>query len=337
MFVLLKEDISEAQLQEVVDSAEAAGAAEVCVTRAGSRPVLRVRGGSGQQQTRFERLPGVERVLPQEGPWVLVGRAVQSANTVVHVGRAAFGSTRVEIIGGPCAVESEDQLRGVAEKVAATGARVLRGGAFKPRTSPYAFQGLGERGLEILRSVADEFGLAVVTEVMAPEQAELVARYADMLQVGSRSVQNFPLLDAVARTGKPILLKRGMMSEIDELLASAEYILLRGNMQVVLCERGLRGFDRQTRNILDVVAVPLLKQLTHLPVIVDPSHATGRCELVVPAALAAVAAGADGLIVEVHAHPETALSDGRQALTPNEFSALSIKAAAVAAAVSRSA
>lgn len=337
MFVLLKEGISEAQLKEVVDSAEAAGAAEVCVTKSGARPMVRVRGGSSQQQTRFERLPGVERVLQSEGPWVLAGRTFQPENTVVHVGQAAFGSRRVALVGGPCAVESLDQLRGVAESVAKAGAHVLRGGAFKPRTSPYAFQGLGERGLELLRNVADEFGLAVVTEVMAPEQAELVARYADMLQIGSRSVQNFPLLEAAARTGKPIMLKRGMMSEIDELLASAEYILLRGNAQVVLCERGLRGFDRQTRNVLDVVAVPLLKQLTHLPVIVDPSHATGRSELVIPAALAAVAAGADGLLVEVHEHPETALSDGRQALTPTEFADLAVRAAAVATAVSRSA
>lgn len=337
MFVLLKEGISEAQLKEVVDSAEAAGAAEVCVTKTGTRPMLRVRGGSSQQQTRFERLPGVERVLQTDGPWVLAGRTFQPENSVVHVGRAAFGSQRVEIVGGPCAVESLDQLREVAESVARSGARVLRGGAFKPRTSPYAFQGLGERGLELLRTVADEFGLAVVTEVMAPEQAELVARYADMLQIGSRSVQNFPLLEAAARTGKPVMLKRGMMSEIDELLASAEYILLRGNAQVVLCERGLRGFDRQTRNVLDVVAVPLLKKLTHLPVIVDPSHATGRSELVIPAALAAVAAGADGLLVEVHEHPEAALSDGRQALNAAEFADLTAKAAAVAAAVSRSA
>lgn len=318
-----------------MDSAEALGVAEVSVTRTGTRTMVRVRGGAPEQAVRYERLPCVERVLPSDAPYVLAARLLQGRNTEVSVGRAVFGASRVEIIGGPCAVESEDQLRTVAEAVAKAGVRVLRGGAFKPRTSPYAFQGLGERGLELLRKIADEFELAVVTEVMAPEQAELVASYADMLQIGSRSVQNFPLLEAAARTNKPVLLKRGMMSELDEFLASAEYILARGNAQVVLCERGLRSFDRHTRNLLDVMAVPVLKRLTHLPVIVDPSHATGRSELVASAAFAAVAAGADGLIVEVHEEPEKALSDGRQALRSAEFQELVRTASAIAAAIGR--
>ena len=335
MFVLLKEGVTESEVRGVLDSAEALGVAEASVTRAGKRTMVRVKGGAAEQAVRYERLAGVERVLPSDAPYVLAARATQGCSTEVAVGRALFGGTRVEFIGGPCAVETESQLRTAAEAVAKAGARMLRGGAFKPRTSPYAFQGLGERGLELLRKVADEFELAVVTEVMAPEQAVLVAQYADMLQIGSRSVQNFPLLEAAARTGKPVLLKRGMMSELDEFLASAEYILARGNQQVVLCERGVRSFDKHTRNLLDVMAVPLLKGLTHLPVVVDPSHATGRSELVAPAAYAAVAAGADGLIVEVHDEPEKALSDGRQALRCAEFQALVQTASAIATAIGR--
>lgn len=212
---------------------------------------------------------------------------------------------------------------------------MLRGGAFKPRTSPYAFQGLGEEGLKLLAEVSREFDLPVVTEVMAPEQVDLVSRYADMLQIGSRSVQNFPLLKAVGRTKKPVLLKRGMASEIDEFIAAAEYVLAEGNDQVVLCERGIRTFESRTRFTFDVVAIPLLKKLTHLPVVGDPSHATGAAALVAPAALAAIAAGADGLLIESHPDPREALSDGRQAVTPEELAALAPRLRAVAAAVGR--
>ena len=238
-------------------------------------------------------------------------------------------------MAGPCAVESFDQLAAAADAAAAAGARILRGGAFKPRTSPYSFRGLGEPALRWLHDIAAARDLAVVTEVMTPELVPLVAEYADMLQIGSRSIQNFPLLDAVGRAGRPVLLKRGMMSTLDELLASAEYILSAGNPDVILCERGIRTFEPQTRNTFDVVSVPLLKRLSHLPVVADPSHATGQADLVLPAARAAVAAGADGLLIEVHPDPANALSDGPQALLPSDLAELATSCGAVARAIGR--
>lgn len=251
------------------------------------------------------------------------------------VGDLVVGGDAVVLMAGPCAVESREQTFGAAAAVAARGARMLRGGAFKPRTSPYAFQGLREEGLHILRDAADAHDLKVVTEVMAPEHVPLVAEYADVLQIGSRSCQNFPLLEAVGQSTRPVLLKRGMMNTIDELLAAAEYVLDAGNPNVILCERGIRTFETRTRNTFDVVAVPLLKSLSHLPVVADPSHGTGHSDLVIPAARAAVAAGADGLLVEVHQDPDAALSDGHQALLPDQLAVLSEECGAVARALGR--
>ena len=280
--------------------------------------------------------PEVARVIGEDLPYLLASREFHPENTLVRVGDAVFGGREALLVAGPCSVESEDQLRRCAEAVREAGGRILRGGAYKPRTSPYAFQGLGENGLDLLARVGEEFELAIVTEVMAPEHVPVVAERAQMLQIGSRSVQNFPLLEAVGEQKVPVLLKRGMMSTLDEFLGSAEYILARGNDQVVLCERGIRSFDAATRNLFDVVSIPLLKKMTHLPVIGDPSHGTGRRDLVSAAARAAIAAGADGLIVESHPQPSAALSDSAQALPTEELAALSREVGRVAAAIDRS-
>lgn len=286
-------------------------------------------------QREIAALPGVARVVAGDPSYFLASREFQPDDSLVQVGPALFGGTEVVLIGGPCSVDERDLLRRAAEQVASAGGRLLRGGAYKPRTSPYSFQGLGPAGLEMLARVGEEFGLGVVTEVMAPEDVPLVSEHCSMLQLGSRSVQNFPLLEAVGAARRPVLLKRGMMSTLDEFLASAEYVMAGGNRDVVLCERGIRGFDRATRNVLDVVGIALLQELTHLPVVADPSHATGRRDLVLPAARAAVAAGADGLLVEVHPEPERALSDGPQALRPEVLPELAGQLDAVARAVGR--
>jgi 3-deoxy-7-phosphoheptulonate synthase len=248
---------------------------------------------------------------------------------------AAFGGDTLAICAGPCSVESADQIEATAKAVSAVGANVLRGGAFKPRTSPYAFQGLGVRGLELLRAAADRHGMAVVTEVLDPRDVPIVARYADMLQIGARNMQNFALLREAGESGVPVLLKRGLAATVDEWLMAAEYLLLAGNEKVVLCERGIRSFDPATRNLLDLSVVPLLGEMTHLPVIVDPSHGTGIARLVEPMAFAAVAAGADGLMVEVHPDPASAVSDGPQSLTLDAFTGLMRGLGDIAAAVGR--
>jgi len=255
--------------------------------------------------------------------------------TVVHVGDATFGGAGIAVIAGPCSVENRESLFDTARAVHGAGAVMLRGGAFKPRTSPYAFQGMGELGLRLLADARAETGLPVVTEVMDTRQVELVAGYADMLQIGARNMQNFALLAEVGRSGRPVLLKRGLSATVRELLHAAEYVLAEGNGNVVLCERGIRTFETAARNTLDVAAIPVLKAETHLPVIVDPSHAGGRAALVAPLAAAAIAAGADGLIVEVHANPEAALSDGEQSLDPSAFAALMRRLAPLAAACDR--
>ena len=322
MIVLMRQGATESEVEEILSLARLHDSGSPAVTRAGVTTVVRFGGGGSAPSGALGALqahPDVEQVLPDDLTYVLASRAAHPEDTVVRVRDLDIGGRDVIVAAGPCSVEGSDQLRRAAEVLREAGCRLMRGGAFKPRTSPYSFQGLGERGLELLREIADEFGLAVVTEVMAPEQVDLVSAYADMLQVGSRSVQNFPLLDAVGRASRPVLLKRGMMSTIDEFLASAEYVLSRGNRNVVLCERGVRSFDPRTRNLLDIVAIPLLAQLTHLPVIADPSHGTGRADLVPAASLAAVAAGADGLLVEIHHDPAAALSDGDQALVPPVF------------------
>jgi 3-deoxy-7-phosphoheptulonate synthase len=270
----------------------------------------------------FQTLPGVEKVIPILKPYKLASRDFQKKDSVVKVGDVRVGGGTFTVMAGPCAVESAEQTLECARKVQKSGARVLRGGAFKPRTSPYAFQGLGKEGLQILAEARKETGLPVITEVMTVEDVPLVAEYADILQIGARNSQNFNLLDAAGRQHKPVLLKRGLSGTIEELLLSAEYILSRGNPNVILCERGIRTYEKATRNTLDISAVPVLKSLSHLPVVIDPSHATGLRHLVAPLAKAAVAVGADGVLIEVHPHPEKALCDGPQSLTPEMFEAL---------------
>ena len=289
----------------------------------------------------FETLPGVAECVRILKPFKLASREFVGEPTVVEVGdgngspRVAVGGPEVVIAAGPCAVESWEQLEEVAVSVKQSGARLLRGGAFKPRTSPYAFQGLGEEGLRLLARAREQTGLPVVTEVMTPEAVPLVERYADCLQIGARNMQNFNLLQACGKSAKPILLKRGLSSTLEELLMAAEYILASGNRRVILCERGIRTFERATRNTLDLSAVAVLKQWSHLPVLVDPSHGTGHAAFVPAMARAAVAAGADGLLIEVHPHPERALSDGPQSLTPAALAATAAEVAAVARAVGR--
>ncbi|RLC10974.1 MAG: 3-deoxy-7-phosphoheptulonate synthase [Deltaproteobacteria bacterium] len=266
-----------------------------------------------------EMMPGVEKVVPILQPYKLASRESREGDTIINVGNVAVGGPKFVVIAGPCAVETEEQLMESAYVVKKAGASMLRGGAFKPRTSPYSFQGLGEEGLKILARAREKTGLPVVTEVMSASDVELVESYVDVLQVGARNTQNFALLKGVGHSKKPVLLKRGMMTTIEELLMSAEYILASGNDRVMLCERGIRSFETATRNTLDLSAVPVLKEKTHLPVIVDPSHAVGQWRLVPPMAKAAVAAGADGLMIEVHPDPRHALSDGPQSLKPEKF------------------
>jgi 3-deoxy-7-phosphoheptulonate synthase len=283
----------------------------------------------------LEAYPGVEKVIPVLAPYKLVSREFKPENTIIEVKGICIGANKVVVMAGPCSVESREQLATIAKEVKKAGANILRGGAFKPRTSPYSFQGLGEEGLKYLREVADEYDMAVVTELMDPRDMGLVEKYADIIQIGARNMQNFNLLKEVGQCKKPVLLKRGMMATVKEWLMAAEYILSSGNFQVILCERGIRTFENQTRFTLDINAIPLVKQLSHLPVIVDPSHGTGKWGLVPSAAKAAIAAGADGLLIEVHHSPEDALSDGEQSLRPEKFSKLMEEIKAVARAVGR--
>ncbi|MDQ3075095.1 MAG: 3-deoxy-7-phosphoheptulonate synthase [Pseudomonadota bacterium] len=279
--------------------------------------------------------PNVESVKPILAPYKMVSRELHAHDSIVAIGNASFGGGRFGLIAGPCAVENETQLLASAKAAKAAGARVLRAGAFKPRTSPYAFQGLGIDGLILLEQVGREVGLPVITEVIESGDVEIVSKYADALQIGARNMQNFALLKAVGRSGKPIVLKRGMSARVEDLLLAAEYVLAAGNDQLILCERGIRTFETATRNTLDLAAVPLIKAKSHLPVIVDPSHGTGIRELVTPMALAAAAAGADGLMVEVHVDPPSARSDGPQSLYPEQLAALGKQLEAVLGALGR--
>lgn len=288
------------------------------------------------QLLHLESVAGVERVMPVLKPFKLASREVRPEGSTVNVAGVEIGGRRLAVIAGPCAVESEAQIEAAAAAVKQAGAHLLRGGAFKPRTSPYTFQGMEDEGLKLLAAAGRHSGLPVVTEIMDPHDIELVAEHADMLQVGARNAQNFSLLRRLGKLKKPVLLKRGMSTKIEEFLMAAEYILSQGNSDVVLCERGIRTFETATRNTLDLNAVPLLKEWSHLPVLVDPSHGTGIYSLVTPMALAAVAAGADGLLIEVHPNPEQALSDGPQQLKPTRFAALMRALGPVAEAVGRS-
>jgi 3-deoxy-7-phosphoheptulonate synthase len=288
-----------------------------------------------EQLESLELLPGVDHMVPVMKPYKLGSRDFRPLDTVVRVDGVEFGGTDVTVIAGPCSVESEDQLWRTAEAVKASGARALRGGAFKPRSSPYSFQGLGKPALEMLDDVRRRLGLVVVSEVLTPDDVDLVASHVDILQVGARNMQNFSLLQEIGRSGHPVLLKRGMSATIEELLMSAEYVLANGNERVILCERGIRTFESATRFTLDITAVPVLKHMTHLPVIVDPSHSTGKWIYVGAAAKAAIAAGADGLIVEVHPRPQEALSDGAQSLRLDRFEGLMQELRPIVSAVGR--
>jgi 3-deoxy-7-phosphoheptulonate synthase len=283
----------------------------------------------------FEVLPGVDTVVRILQPFKLASREFHPPDTVIDVGDVPIGNTRLTIIAGPCAVESRQQILETAYAVKQAGAAMLRGGAYKPRSSPYSFQGLGEEGLELLAEAREETGLPIITEVMAPEAVPLVSKYADVLQIGARNMQNYSLLQAVGKAHRPVFLKRGLMSTIQEWLMSAEYVLSGGNYNVMLCERGIRTFETATRNTLDTNAIALLKQWTHLPVFGDPSHATGKADLVIPAARACIATGADGLIVEVHPDPAHARSDGAQSLTPDCFAQLMAEIRCLAPALGR--
>ncbi len=273
-------------------------------------------------QVVIERAPGVDKIVPIVRPYKLASREFHPEDTIIKVNGARIGGNNINVIAGPCAVETRDQLMKTAHEVKKAGAHLLRGGAFKPRSSPYSFQGLGEEGLHILAQAKRETGLPIVTEVMDQHMIPLVNQFADVIQVGARNMQNYALLHALGELNKPVLLKRGMMSTIEELLMAAEYILSHGNKNIILCERGIRTFETSTRNTLDISAVPVIKQLSHLPVIVDPSHGTGKWELVEPLSKAAIAAGADGLMIEVHPDPIHALSDGVQSLKPQKFQQL---------------
>ena len=286
-------------------------------------------------RTNFETLDGVDKTIPILKPFKMASRDMHPQDSIVSLDGVKIGGPQVIIMAGPCSVETREQIIETAIAVKEAGAQALRGGAFKPRSSPYSFQGLGEEGLELLAEARQVTGLPIVTEVMSPEQIPLVMRYADMLQIGARNMQNYALLQAVGKANHPVLLKRGMMSTMEELLMSAEYILSNGNSRVVLCERGIRTFEKYTRNTTDINAVPVIKQMSHLPVVVDPSHGTGKWEYVTAVARAGIAAGADGLIIEVHPHPEEAWSDGAQSLKPEKFAQMVHEVRRVAEAVGR--
>jgi len=322
MLVIMRDHASENDIQHVVDLLTEAGA-EAHLSRGEIKTIIGVIGDREViYSLEFEGLAGVEQVIRVLKPFKLVSRDFQPEDTVVRVGATAIGGGAFGVIAGPCSIESEEQMLATARAVKAAGATMLRGGAFKPRSSPYAFQGMGVEGLRLLRAAGDATGLPVVTEVLDVRDAATVAEYADVLQVGARNMQNFMMLDELGTMRKPVLLKRGLSATIEELLSAAEYVLKGGNRDVILCERGIRTFETYTRNTLDLAAVAALKTLTHLPVIADPSHATGRRDLIAPMARAAVAAGADGLMIEVHPDPERARCDGPQSLTFEGFETL---------------
>jgi 3-deoxy-7-phosphoheptulonate synthase len=322
VIIILRSGATDEQIQHVVARVEALGFS-AHLSRGTYRTIVGVIGDEAKLQAEpLRAIPGVAEVVPVLPAYKLASLEAHPKPSIVHVGRVRIGGGHVAMIAGPCAVEEPERMEAIAQAIKAAGANILRGGAFKPRTSPYSFQGLGEQGLKILRETGDAHQMPVVTEVMDPRRVEIVAQYADMIQIGARNMQNFVLLTEVGQAGRPVLLKRGMSATIEDLLMSAEYVLSQGNSQVVLCERGVRGFDKMTRNLFDVAAVPAVKMLSHLPIIVDPSHATGRPELIPSCARAGLAAGADGVHIEVHDCPERAKSDGPQALLPNQYAEL---------------
>ncbi|MEE8117301.1 MAG: 3-deoxy-7-phosphoheptulonate synthase [Gemmatimonadales bacterium] len=336
MLVVMRHDASPAEVQRVVDTIEDLGYSARPMPGA-QRTAVGLVGNDGRvDSSRLAALPGVREIIHVTQPYKQVSREWRPDPTVVRLpGGLAIGDTEVVVIAGPCSVESEEQILDAARKVRDAGASLLRGGAFKPRTSPYSFQGLGEEGLRLLALAREETGLLIVTEAVDPDGVDLVAEYADIIQIGARNMQNASLLKRAGRVGKPVLLKRGLAATISELLLSAEYLLAEGNHDVILCERGIRGFDSSTRNVFDLTAIPMIKDLSHLPIVADPSHGTGRRGMVTPMARAAVAAGADGIIVEVHPQPDRALSDGEQSLYPEQFAALINETRMIAEAIGR--
>ncbi|MCA9968628.1 MAG: 3-deoxy-7-phosphoheptulonate synthase [Anaerolineales bacterium] len=335
MMIVMQRDATQEQVSAVVARVEASGL-QVHLSRGAERTVIGVVGDIRKiQPDQYHHMPGIMQIARISRPYKLSSREFIPEDSVVPVRGLGVGGSGIVLMAGPCSVESRAQLLETAHAVREAGAHVLRGGAFKPRTSPYSFQGLGEYGLELLAEAREATGLAVVTEVMAPDQVPLVARYADVLQIGARNMQNYALLHAVGESQHPVLLKRGMSATIEELLMAAEYILSHGNRRVLLCERGIRTYETATRNTTDINAVPVLKAQTHLPVILDPSHSTGHWAYVTAIARAGIAAGADGLIVEVHPRPEEAASDGGQSLKPERFAEMVRQVAAIAAAVGR--
>ncbi len=334
MIIVMKNQATEKQIENVIHWIESVGY-KAHPSSGVERTIIGAIGDSRDKSVLkyAESLPGVDKIIPILKPYKLASRESHEGNTIVSVGQIPIGGPQFIVMAGPCAIESEEQLLESAYIVKKGGGQILRGGAYKPRTSPYSFQGMEEEGLKLLEQVRLRTGMPVVTEVINPADVDLVESYADMLQIGARNVQNFALLKKVGQSRKPVLLKRGMMTTIEELLMSAEYILSSGNPNVILCERGIRTFETATRNTLDLSAVPVLKSLTHLPVVVDPSHAAGHWKLVIPLSRAAVAVGADGLIVEVHPRPETAVSDGMQSLKPEKFYQLMDELRNIAAAM----
>jgi len=336
MLIVMQHGATAQEIERVVATVEALGY-QAQPMPGKQRTAVGLVGNDGRvDASRLSALPGVKEIIHVTQPYKQVSREWKEEATVVRLpGGLIIGGDAVVVMAGPCSVESEEQILTAATQVRAAGASILRGGAFKPRTSPYSFQGLGIKGLKLLAKARDETGLLTVTEAMDAEGVDLVAEYADIIQIGARNMQNFSLLKRAGRSGKPVLLKRGIAATITELLLSAEYLLAEGNGDVILCERGIRGFDDATRNVLDLTAIPVVHSLSHLPIIADPSHGTGRRDKVIPMARAAVAAGADGVMVEVHPSPDTALSDGAQSLFPEQFAELMRQARVIAEATGR--
>jgi 3-deoxy-7-phosphoheptulonate synthase len=337
--IVLKPGATAKELRHIVKKLENKGF-KANISKGTERTVIGVIGDTSKitedESNSFSAMPGVEKIHRIIQPYKLASRDFRPENTTIRVGRLTIGGKKIHVIAGPCAVESLSRLKEIARQVKKAGASFIRGGAYKPRTSPYSFQGLGEEGMKYLYEVGREFDMPVVTEIMDPRDIDVMLRYADIIQIGARNMQNFRLLSEVGSHDKPILLKRGLSATIKELLMAAEYIMAQGNTKVILCERGIRTFETATRNTLDLNAVPVLKKLTHLPVMVDPSHGVGKWDLVAPMAKAAIAAGADALMIEVHTIPEEALSDGEQSLKPSKFNAMMKELKKVAKAVGRS-
>ena len=337
MIVVMKAGSQDKEIAVVMDRLHSLGL-QGHLSKGVERTVIGVVGVTSAMpdlRERLELVPGVAEVVPITKPFKLSSREFKPEDTVIDVGGVKIGGQELVVMAGPCAAETREQVMSTARAVKAAGARILRGGAFKPSTSPYSFRGLGEEGLKLLAEAKEETGLPLITEVLTPQDVEMVVKYADILQVGARNMQNFVLLDEVGRANMPVMLKRGLSATIQEWLLAAEYILAQGNRQLILCERGIRTFETYTRNTMDVSAIPIVHKETHLPIIADPSHGTGKWDLVMPMALASVAAGADGLMIEVHPTPDTALKDGAQSLTFEHFGELMKRVIPVAEAVGR--